>query len=45
MNSELYEFLDQVRECDQIIQEQEELREALYKRIDKIQEVEGEEIL
>jgi hypothetical protein len=35
MNKNIQEFLDQVRECDRIIEEQELLREELYKRIDE----------
>jgi hypothetical protein len=45
MKKELQEFVDQVRECDKLIEEQEELREDLYKRIDKILEAENIDIL
>jgi hypothetical protein len=45
MNKKLQEFIDQVRECDKLIEEQEALREALYKRIDEILEAENIDIL
>lgn len=45
MNTQLAEFLEQVRESDRIIEEQEELREALYKRIDEILESEEKDII
>jgi hypothetical protein len=45
MKKELQEFIDQVRECDKLIEEQEELREALYKRIDEILEQEEQDII
>jgi superfamily I DNA/RNA helicase len=45
MKKELQEFVDQVRECDKLIEEQEELREALYKRIDEILEQEEQDII
>jgi hypothetical protein len=45
MNKKLQEFIDQVRECDKLIEEQEALREALYKRIDEILEQEEQDII
>jgi superfamily I DNA/RNA helicase len=45
MNKKLQEFIDQVRECDKLIEEQEELREDLYKRIDEILEQEEQDII
>jgi hypothetical protein len=45
MKKELQEFIDQVRECDKLIEEQEELREDLYKRIDEILEQEEQDII
>jgi hypothetical protein len=45
MKKELQEFIDQVRECDKLIEEQEQLREDLYKRIDEILEAENIDIL
>jgi hypothetical protein len=41
-NAKLQEFLDQVKECDRIIEEQEKLREDLFNRIDEI--IENEQI-
>jgi hypothetical protein len=38
MANKLQEFYDQVAECDKLIEEQENLREELYKRIDEEQE-------
>lgn len=40
MSTKLQEFLSQVKECDRIIEQQETLREDLYKRIDEILEEE-----
>jgi hypothetical protein len=45
MNKKLQEFIDQVRECDKLIEEQEALREDLYKRIDEILEQEEQDII
>ena len=36
--TKLQEFLDQVKECDRIIEEQEALRELIFKRLDEILE-------
>jgi hypothetical protein len=44
-NAKLQEFLDQVKECDRIIEEQEKLREDLFKRIDELIEEENIDIL
>jgi hypothetical protein len=35
MNKNVREFLDQIRECDRIIEQEELKREELYKRIDE----------
>jgi superfamily I DNA/RNA helicase len=45
MNKKLQEFIDQVKECDKLIEEQEMLREDLYKRIDEILEQEEQDII
>lgn len=45
MNKKLAEFLEQIKECDKIIEQQEELREALYKRVDEILESTDEDII
>jgi uncharacterized membrane protein YfhO len=45
MNAKLQEFLDQVKECDRIIEEQEKLREDLFNRIDEILENEENDII
>jgi hypothetical protein len=43
MNKNIQEFLDQIRECDRIIEQEELKREELYKRVD--QELEAGETL
>jgi hypothetical protein len=42
---QLKEFLAQVKDCDRLIEEQESLREDLFKRIDEIVESEGIDII
>jgi 2-keto-3-deoxy-L-rhamnonate aldolase RhmA len=42
---QLKEFLEQVKESDRIIEQEENRREELYKRIDEIVEIEGIDIL
>jgi hypothetical protein len=43
--TKLQEFLEQVKECDKIIEQYENLREDLYKRIDEILENEERDII
>jgi hypothetical protein len=45
MNNKLTEFLEQLKECDRIIEEQEGLRESIFKRIDEILENEEQDII
>lgn len=45
MNKQLSEFLDQIRECERIIQEEEDKKDQLYKRVDAILEAEDIDII